>query len=244
MKSAADSSLPLAEEMAAAPADATQQSGWERAVAKFRGFFEERGLGTSDIREGGRAARLGSLPAAVTCLPSCCPSPLGPGSSGSYLSTLPVRTPLACAALAIVLRELIGLAMAATWCAGCYAVQPSKTMARGAATAAARSAHGAAMQRAYDSSMARATAAVQRLSWLSNAPGVDPGRLTVSLAESHCLRAAIKPVTFPFNLWAACKVCVWGGGMIGCACVSAVWGARPCLLPNLPPNLPNLCPAP
>jgi hypothetical protein len=34
----------------------------------------------------------------------------------------------------------------------------------------------------------------------------DPARLTVSLAESICLRALIKPVTFPFKLWASWKL--------------------------------------
>ena len=40
----------------------------------------------------------------------------------------------------------------------------------------------------------------------AQAPGVDPARLTESLAESLCLRAAIKPATFPFKLWAAWKL--------------------------------------
>jgi hypothetical protein len=33
----------------------------------------------------------------------------------------------------------------------------------------------------------------------------DPGRLTVSLAESICLRAVIKPITFPLKLWLSWK---------------------------------------
>jgi hypothetical protein len=41
---------------------------------------------------------------------------------------------------------------------------------------------------------------------LPQAPGADPARLTVALAESLCLRAAIKPATFPFKLWAAYKL--------------------------------------
>lgn len=35
------------------------------------------------------------------------------------------------------------------------------------------------------------------------ARAIDPTRLTVGLAESLCLRATIKPVTFPFKLWAS-----------------------------------------
>ena len=46
--------------------------------------------------------------------------------------------------------------------------------------------------------------------------GADPARLTVSLAESVCLRNAIKPATFPFKLWALCKLTLqlkrWQGG--------------------------------
>lgn len=38
------------------------------------------------------------------------------------------------------------------------------------------------------------------------APGIDPGRLTVSLAESLCMRAAAKPATFVFKLWASWKL--------------------------------------
>ena len=33
----------------------------------------------------------------------------------------------------------------------------------------------------------------------------DPGRLTASLAESICVRASIKPATFPFKIWASYK---------------------------------------
>lgn len=41
---------------------------------------------------------------------------------------------------------------------------------------------------------------------LLQAPGIDPGRLTVSLAESLCFRAFAKPATFVFKLWASYKV--------------------------------------
>ena len=34
----------------------------------------------------------------------------------------------------------------------------------------------------------------------------DPARLTVALAESISLRACIKPITFPFKLWASWKL--------------------------------------
>jgi len=53
--------------------------------------------------------------------------------------------------------------------------------------------------------MARASASVQRLPKFLQK---DPTRLTVSLAESLCLRAAIKPLTFPFKLWASYQVVI------------------------------------
>ncbi len=34
----------------------------------------------------------------------------------------------------------------------------------------------------------------------------DPGRLTTSLAESICVRASIKPATFPFKVGIAVRV--------------------------------------
>ncbi len=45
---------------------------------------------------------------------------------------------------------------------------------------------------------------------VTQAPGVDPARLTVSLAESLCLRASIKPLTFPFKIWASYKLVRFG----------------------------------
>jgi hypothetical protein len=53
--------------------------------------------------------------------------------------------------------------------------------------------------------MARASASVQRLPKFLQK---DPTRLTVSLAESLCLRAAIKPLTFPFKLWASYQIVI------------------------------------
>jgi len=43
----------------------------------------------------------------------------------------------------------------------------------------------------------------------------DPGRLTVSLAESICLRAVIKPVTFPLKLWLSYKAVLATKGGLG-----------------------------
>lgn len=111
---------------------------------------------------------------------------------------------------AIVVHEVVGLAMAAGFWSACYAVQPSKTVARPVVAAVARSKRGAQAQAAYSAALAQATRAVARMPWLSRAPGVDPARLTVSLAESLCLRASIKPLTFPFKIWASYKLVLFG----------------------------------
>ncbi|KAL4441842.1 hypothetical protein ABPG77_003758 [Micractinium sp. CCAP 211/92] len=111
---------------------------------------------------------------------------------------------------AIVVHEVVGLAMAAGLWSACYAVQPSKTVARPLVTAVARSKRGAQAQAAYSAALAQATRTVARMPWLNRAPGVDPARLTVSLAESLCLRASIKPLTFPFKIWASYKLVLFG----------------------------------
>ncbi|EFN57085.1 hypothetical protein CHLNCDRAFT_143862 [Chlorella variabilis] len=98
--------------------------------------------------------------------------------------------------------------MAIGFWAACHAVQPSKTLARPLASSVANSKRGAALRQGYNAAMAQATATVRKLSWLRKVPGADPARLTVSLAESLCLRATIKPLTFPFKLWAAYKLTV------------------------------------
>lgn len=111
---------------------------------------------------------------------------------------------------AIVIHEVVGLAMAAGFWSACYAVQPSKTVALPLVDAVARSKRGAAAQAAYGAALAQATRTVARMPWLNRAPGVDPARLTVSLAESLCLRASIKPLTFPFKIWASYKLVLFG----------------------------------
>ena len=44
------------------------------------------------------------------------------------------------------------------------------------------------------------------MAWCAFACHRDPARLTVALAESITLRACIKPITFPFKLWASWKL--------------------------------------
>lgn len=116
--------------------------------------------------------------------------------------------------MAIVIHEVVGLCMAVGFWAACYSLQPSKTVGRPVAAAIANSKRGAAAQQAYNQAMASAAATVQRLSWLRKAPG-GAERLTVSLAESLCLRATIKPITFPFKLWAAYKLTLLAKGVNG-----------------------------
>lgn len=62
------------------------------------------------------------------------------------------------------------------------------------------------MQQAYNSAMIRANNIVRKMSWLNQSkflPKIDAARLTTSLAESLCFRAAAKPATFVFKLWAS-----------------------------------------
>lgn len=186
------------------------------------------------------------------------------GSAAPSASTPVPRPPL-------LSMQVVGLAMAAGFWSACYAVQPSKTVARPVVAAVARSKRGAQAQAAYSAALAQATRAVARMPWLSRvrgrgkgsgraqegpqggdggtanpawvapsqrmqgqdglgaccsscsthksvplapralqAPGVDPARLTVSLAESLCLRASIKPLTFPFKIWASYKLVLFG----------------------------------
>lgn len=65
----------------------------------------------------------------------------------------------------------------------------------------------------HDPAAAQAAAAAPRAAPACpalQAPGVEPARLTVSLAESLCLRASIKPLTFPFKIWASYKLVLFG----------------------------------
>ena len=101
---------------------------------------------------------------------------------------------------AIVVHELIGLAMAAGFWTLCYRLQPAKVV--GARLSGALS-NSQAAQAAYNHAMLHATNRVRQMSWLTNNSRIDPARLTTSLAESLVLRATIKPATFVFKLWAS-----------------------------------------
>ena len=62
------------------------------------------------------------------------------------------------------------------------------------------------MQQAYNMAMTQANKMLRQGSWLNQSkmlPKVDSARLTTSLAESLCFRAAAKPATFVFKLWAS-----------------------------------------
>jgi len=62
------------------------------------------------------------------------------------------------------------------------------------------------MQQAYNTATIQATNIVRKASWLHQSkflPRIDSARLTTSLGESLCFRAAAKPATFVFKLWAS-----------------------------------------
>lgn len=102
--------------------------------------------------------------------------------------------------LAFAVHEVLGLGMALGWWGLCYQVRPSAGPLAAATRAAATALPAAAA--AYQAALTRASARVAAAPWL---PG-DPGRLTVSLAESIVVRAALKPATFVFKLWATYQV--------------------------------------
>ncbi|CAL5227818.1 g10845 [Coccomyxa viridis] len=115
---------------------------------------------------------------------------------------------------AIVLHEVIGLGFAIGFWSLCYTVQPSRTFMRPVASALGRQ---QTLERVYAASFVRAQHTIQRATWLTKVPliGRDPGRLTVSLAESICLRAVIKPITFPLKLWLSWKAVLATKGAFG-----------------------------
>eukprot|EP00884_Botryococcus_braunii_P018368 jgi/Botrbrau1/5214/Bobra.0172s0078.1 len=103
---------------------------------------------------------------------------------------------------AIVVHEVVGLGMAVGFWAMCYAIEPSKTVMR---PFIARKAKNKTLEQGYAAAMSKAQAMISRFPWLQRAAG-NPVRLTTSLAESLCLRAAIKPFTFTFKLWVSYKL--------------------------------------
>lgn len=146
--------------MAAADVQPQRKSGWERAVAKFGAAFQEQGLSAADIPA---AIVVHEARALVTCcqlgrrfwLPLATAERLRP----VFSSSSPVRL------------QVVGLAMAAGFWSACYAVQPSKTVARPLVDAVARSKRGAAAQAAYGAALAQATRTVARLPWLNRVRG-------------------------------------------------------------------------
>ena len=103
---------------------------------------------------------------------------------------------------AFVIHEIIGLGMAVGFWSACYAVQPSRRFFTPLSRAVNRH---SSVERLYNSALVKASHTVDSMAWLKKAPviGRDTTRLTVGLAESIALRACIKPVTFPFKIWAS-----------------------------------------
>jgi hypothetical protein len=148
---------------------------------------------------------------------------------------------------ALVVHEILGAAMAAGFWAACYVFQPSTTaLAPLARSAAARH---PALARSWEASLAAARARVAKSTWIRTRTGADPARLTLALADSLVARAALKPATFVFKLWASAaamragKRAVGGlrrrngeGGRVACVTLAAGCGGlasaravrRPC----------------
>lgn len=99
---------------------------------------------------------------------------------------------------ALVFHEVLGAGMAVAFWMTCYRLQPSSSILK----PLARRASGNAMARkSYEKAVQSASKTMRRLPILQRLG--DPGRLTASLAESICVRAGIKPATFPFKIWAS-----------------------------------------
>ena len=96
----------------------------------------------------------------------------------------------------------------------CYRVQPSRHLATRLSSLAKGNAQ-VKIQQAYNAAMVQATNTVQKMSWLRNTASIDAPRLTTSLAESLCLRAAAKPGTFVFKLWASYQIVRVGKQKLG-----------------------------
>jgi hypothetical protein len=87
----------------------------------------------------------------------------------------------------------------------CYKIQPSLRLGR-LGSALVKGKAQIRMQQAYNTASIQANIIVRKTSWLNQSkflPKIDSARLTTSLAESLCFRAAAKPATFVFKLWAS-----------------------------------------
>lgn len=118
---------------------------------------------------------------------------------------------------ALVVHEVLGLAMAFGFWGACYAVQPSRAAAS-VATARGRGTQlrpPRALAALYARSLETAAARLSKGGTTGNRiiplfARADPARATVSLAESLCLRVALKPATFVFKVWASAAAVVRG----------------------------------
>ena len=93
------------------------------------------------------------------------------------------------------LLQVLGAAMAVGFWTACYQIQPSSTILR---PLARRASANALARKSYNSAVVSASKTMRRLPVLQRLG--DPSRLTASLAESICVRAGIKPATFPFKV--------------------------------------------
>jgi len=107
---------------------------------------------------------------------------------------------------AVIIHEVLGAGMAIAFWSACYVIQPSSKMFAPVNSAARKNRF---LERTYSRALVQAQKTVATMS--KRLPGgsrLNTGRLTASLAESICVRAAIKPATFPFKLWASYKMVV------------------------------------
>jgi len=99
--------------------------------------------------------------------------------------------------LALLYHELISIAFAAAVWGACFHLRPTLTVA-GPLGAALPVGARQASSRAFRGALGVAERALAKRAWLKRLPGVggaDQRVLVVSLAESLCVRAALKPVT-------------------------------------------------
>ena len=97
--------------------------------------------------------------------------------------------------------------MAIGFWSACYAVQPSRRFFQPLTSTVTRHPR---LEKLYSGAMVKAQHRVASMQWLRRVPvvGQDTTRLTVGLAESIALRAVIKPLTFPFKIWASYQLVV------------------------------------
>ncbi|KAL4856003.1 hypothetical protein ACK3TF_003447 [Chlorella vulgaris] len=178
-----------------------KSSGWQRAVAKFGAYFEEKGLGAKDVPMAIVIHEVVGLCMAVGFWAAC--YSLQPSKTVGR----PVAAAIANSKRGAAAQQAYNQAMASA-----TATVQRLSWLRKASLGVWLSAGDDCRER-WRSLIGQGAESVTPAS-LPQAPG-GAERLTVSLAESLCLRATIKPITFPFKLWAAYKLTLLAKGVNG-----------------------------